>query len=134
MPPCHRLRRKNLLAVHDVFVRLGGGSRPKQISKWDMRQIRGRAMNTPFLHKLFLGHPCKIPETSRFLPSKLKEDKLSREGTNFSTPTPFAWKTPTPPGGLRTHMIREEQTRFLSKPWLCLSDTRRFRHCVVFGV
>ena len=35
------------------------------------------------------GHPGKIPGTSRFLSSKPKEDKLSREGTNFSATNPW---------------------------------------------
>ena len=50
-------------------------------------------------HKLFLSRlfehpqgvrdiPAKFPGRLRFLPSKTKEDKLSREGTNSSTPTP----------------------------------------------
>ena len=43
-------------------------------------------LNTP----RSLGHPGKIPGTSRFLPSKPKIDKLSREGANFLTPTPPA--------------------------------------------
>ena len=37
----------------------------------------------------FLGHP-------RFLSSKPKEDKLSREGTNFSATTPSRGRPPTP--------------------------------------
>ena len=49
-----------------------------------------------------LGHPAKFQGHPRFLPSKPKEDKLLREGTNFLTTKPFAWKTPTPPSGLRT--------------------------------
>ena len=61
-----------------------------------------------FLQRLFehprgSGHPCKIPGTYQ-VPSKPKEDKLSREGTNFRPP-PFAWKTPTPPGSLRTPKV-----------------------------
>ena len=32
--------------------------------------------------------PARFPEHPSFPPSKPKEDKLSREGTNFSTPTP----------------------------------------------
>ena len=45
--------------------------------------------------------PAKFPGHPRFLSSKPKEDKLSREGTNF----PFAWKTPTPPGSLWTQKV-----------------------------
>ena len=59
-------------------------------------------MNTYFLHKLFEhprgpGHLGKIPGTSQAPPSKPKEDKLSREGTNFSTPTPSRGRPPPHP-------------------------------------
>ena len=53
-----------------------------------------RKMRTNFfLHKLLdhpqgPGHPSKFSGRPRFLSSKRKEDKLSREGTNFSATTP----------------------------------------------
>ena len=46
--------------------------------------------------------PAKLRGHPRFLSSKPREDKLSREGANHH---PFAWKTPTPPGGLRTPKV-----------------------------
>ena len=42
------------------------------------------------------GYPGKFPGHPRFLPSKPKEDKLSREGKKLFDPHPFAWKTPHP--------------------------------------
>ena len=50
-----------------------------------------------------LGHPSEIPGTSQILSSKPKEDKLSREGTNFSATTPSRGRPP--PGGLRTQKV-----------------------------
>ena len=38
--------------------------------------------------------PAKIPGHPRFLTSKPKEDKLSREGTNFSATTPLRGRPP----------------------------------------
>ena len=38
--------------------------------------------------------PAKIPGYPRFFSSKPKEDKLSREGTKFSTPTPSHGRPP----------------------------------------
>ena len=38
--------------------------------------------------------PAKIPGHPRFLPSKPKEDKLSREGTSFSAPTSSRGRPP----------------------------------------
>ena len=76
-------------------------------------------MNTLFFLTNFLntfrgpGHPDKIPGHPKFLPLKPKEDKLSRDGMNFSTPT---WKTPTPPGGLRTQEVNLCALFSLPKP------------------
>ena len=53
------------------------------------------------LHKLFWTPPgvrdipAKFPGYPRFLSSKPKEDKLSREGTKFSTPTPSRGRPPS---------------------------------------
>ena len=67
--------------------------------------VRGRKMNTNFFRTNFLNTPkgsgTKFPGHPRFLTSKPKEDKLSREGTNFS----ITWKTSTPPGGLWTQKV-----------------------------
>ena len=41
--------------------------------------------------------PAKFPKRPRFLPSKPKEDKLLREGPNFSTTTPFRGRHPPHP-------------------------------------
>ena len=70
---------------------------------------------TFFLHKLFehpqgsgtsrqisRDIPANFPGHPRFLSSKPKEDKLSRESTNFLATTPSCGRPPPPPGGLRT--------------------------------
>ena len=49
--------------------------------------------------------PAKFPGHPRFLSSKPKQDKLSREGTNFSATTPSHGRSPPPPGGLRTQQV-----------------------------
>ena len=52
-----------------------------------------KCMNTPRVRDIpakFLGHP-------KFLSSKPKEDKLSREGTDFSTTTPSCGRPPPHP-------------------------------------
>ena len=61
---------------------------------------RERKMRTNFFCTNFLnaptgpGHPGKIPGTSQILSSKPKEDKLSRESTNFSATTPSRGRPP----------------------------------------
>ena len=45
--------------------------------------------------------PAKILGHPGFLPSRPKEDKLSREGTNFSTTTPSRGRPPPHPVGSR---------------------------------
>ena len=71
---------------------------------------RERKMRTKFFCTNFLntargpGHPGKNSRTSRILSSKPKEDKVSRGHEVFGH-HPFAWKTPTPPGGLRTQKL-----------------------------
>ena len=51
------------------------------------------------------GHPGKFQGYPRFPPSKPNENKLSREGTNFSTPTPSRGRPPIPPGNLRAQKV-----------------------------
>ena len=62
-----------------------------------IRSIGSEKCAQTILHKLFEWgpeHPGKIPGHPRFLPSKSKEDKLSREGTNFSATTPSRGRPP----------------------------------------
>ena len=66
---------------------------------------RGRKMSTNFFCTNFLntprgpGHPSKIPGTSQVPP---QGRQTFEGGHELFDPHPFAWKTPTPPGGLRT--------------------------------
>ena len=72
---------------------------------------RGRKMRTKFFCTNFLniargpGHPGKIPGTSR-IPLFETQGRQSFEGGHeVFGHHPFAWKTPTPPGGLRTQKL-----------------------------
>ena len=58
------------------------------------------------------GHPGQNSGIWDVLPSKPKEDKLSREGTKFSATTPSRGRPP--PGGLRTQKVN------LCAPFSCL--------------
>ena len=76
------------------LCRSDGISKPTTLSMFH----RERKMRTNFLHKLF-EHPqgdipAKFPAHARCLSSKPKEDKLSREGTNFSATTPSRGRPP----------------------------------------
>ena len=52
-----------------------------------------------------LGHPGKIPETSQIPPFETQgRQTFEREHELFGH-HPFAWRTPTPPGGLRTQKV-----------------------------
>ena len=83
-------------------------------------------MRTNFFYTNFLntprgpGHPGKIPGTSQILLFEPKEDKLSREGANFSATTPSRGRPPppTPPGGLRTQKVDLCVQEILWNPWL----------------
>ena len=73
--------------------------------------IRERKMRTKFFCTNFLntakgpGHPGKIPGTSR-IPLFETQGRQSFEGGHeVFGHHPFAWKTPTPPGGLRTQKL-----------------------------
>ena len=73
--------------------------------------FRERKMHTKFFCTNFLntargpGHPGKIPGTSR-IPLFETQGKQSFEGGHeVFGHHPFAWKTPTPPGGLRTQKL-----------------------------
>ena len=57
-------------------------------------------LNTPGVRDI----QATFPARHRCLSSKPKEDKLSREGANFSH-HPFSWKTPTSSGGLWTQKV-----------------------------
>ena len=48
------------------------------------------------------GHPCKIPGTSQIPLFKLQGRQTSEGGRELCDPHPFGWKTPSPPGALRT--------------------------------
>ena len=73
--------------------------------------FRERRMRTKFFCTNFLntasdpGHPGKIPGTSR-IPLFETQGRQSFEGGHeVFGHHPFAWKTPTPPGGLRTQKL-----------------------------
>ena len=73
--------------------------------------FRERKMRTKFFCTNFLntargpGHPGKIPGTSR-IPLFETQGRQSFEGGHeVFGHHPFAWKTPTPPGGLRTQKL-----------------------------
>ena len=76
------------------------GTDPSLRAFWASKS-RERKMHANFLCTKLLEHPqnipAKFPGHPRFLPSKPKEDKLSREGTNFSTPTPSGGRPPPQP-------------------------------------
>ena len=72
---------------------------------------RGRKMRTKFFCTNFLntargpGHPGKIPGTSRIPFFKTQGRQSFEGGHEVFGHHPFAWKTPTPPGGLRTQKL-----------------------------
>ena len=74
-------------------------------------KIRERKMRTKFFCTNFLntargpGHPGKIPGTSRIPLFKTQGRQSFEGGHEVFGHHPFAWKTPTPPGGLRTQKL-----------------------------
>ena len=81
-------------------------------------------MRTKFFCTNFLntargpGHPGKIPGTSR-IPLFETQGRQSFEGGHeVFGHHPFAWKTPTPPGGLRTQKLN------LCALFSCLRDNQ----------
>ena len=73
--------------------------------------FRERKMRTKFFCTNFLntargpGHPSKIPGTSRIPLSETQGRQSFEGGHEVFGHHPFAWKTPTPPGGLRTQKL-----------------------------
>ena len=72
---------------------------------------RERKMRTKFFCTNFLniargaGHPGKIPGTSRIPLFETQGRQSFQGGHEVFGHHPFAWKTPTPPGGLRTQKL-----------------------------
>ena len=74
------------------------------------KKLGGENKHNPFVHKLF--ESPQGPRTSRqncrnipaSLPQKPRKTN-NRAKTNFSIPTPFAWKTPTPLGNLPAERV-----------------------------
>ena len=69
---------------------------------WEPTLGNEKCTQTFFLHKLLntpksSGHPGKCPGHPRFPPSKAKQNKISRAGTNFSTTTPSRGRPPPHP-------------------------------------
>ena len=68
-------------------------------------------MHTNFLCTNFLntprgpGHPGKIPGTSRIPLFETQGRQTFERGHELFGRHPFAWKTPTPPSGLRTQKV-----------------------------
>ena len=52
-----------------------------------------------------LGHPGKIPGTSQIPLFETQGRQTFEGGHKLFGHHPFAWKTPTPPGGLRTQKV-----------------------------
>ena len=72
---------------------------------------RERKMRTNFLSTNCLntpkgpGHPGEIPGTSQVPPYESQRRQTFEGEHEVFDPHPFAWKTPTPPGGLRTQKV-----------------------------
>ena len=89
---------------------------------------RERKMRTNFFCTNFLntprgpGHPGKIPRTSQTPLFETQGRPTFEGGHELFDPHPFAWKTPTPPGGLRTQKVNLSalfsHLRFM---WYCAS-------------
>ena len=77
----------------------------------EVPKTRGRKMNTNFFGTNFLstprgpGHPGKNPGTSQVPPFETQVRQTFEGGHEVFDPYPFAWKTPTPPGSLRTQTV-----------------------------
>ena len=73
--------------------------------------IRERKVHTNFFCTNFLntptglGHPGKIPGTSQIPLSEIQGSQTFEGEHELFGHQPFAWKTPTPPGGFRTQKV-----------------------------
>ena len=81
------------------------------VSRYTPPKSRERKMRTNFFCTKFLntprgpGHPGKIPGTSRIPLFETQGRQTFEGGHEVFGHHPFAWKTPTPPGGLRTQTV-----------------------------
>ena len=87
------------------------GQRGRKASLKDALSIGNEKMRTNFFGTNFLntrrglGHPDKIPGTYQ-IPFFETQGRQTFKGEHeLFDPHPFAWKTPTPPGGLRTQKV-----------------------------
>ena len=89
------------------------GTRPTEGRNLEGRdsKIRERKMRTNFFGTNSLntargpGHPNKIPGTSQIPLFETQLRQTFEGGHELFGHHPFAWKTPTPPGGLRTQKV-----------------------------
>ena len=77
---------------------------PKPIHKLGNESCARTFLCTNFLNTPPGSGTSRTNSWDRFLPSKRKEDKLSREGTNFSTHTPSRGRPP-PHSGVQTQKV-----------------------------
>ena len=68
-----------------------------------------------FEHPQGSGHPGNIPGTSQVPPFETQGRQTFKGGHELFDPNPFAWKTPTPPGGLRIQKVNLCARTFLKK-------------------
>ena len=96
-----------------LFTKKTGITKPTKTAQTatQTRGFRERKMRTNFFCTNFSntargpGHPGKNPGTSQ-IPFFETQGRQSFEGGHeVFDPHPFAWKTPTPPGGLRTQKV-----------------------------
>ena len=93
-------------------------------NQFDLVKNRERKMRTNFFCTNFLntargpGHPGRIPGTSRIPLFETQGRQSFDGGHEVFGHHPFAWKTPTPPGGLRTQKLN------LFAPFSCLKKCR----------
>ena len=102
---------RNLCFSFFFFLFRAGGPKPTVYQANGIATLRERKMRTNFFCTNFLnttrgpGHPGKIPGTSR-IPLFETQGRQSFEGGHeVFGHHPFAWKTPTPPGGLRSQNL-----------------------------
>ena len=101
------LGKKNALHIRDIQT----PPNKSCMRQFSPRMVRERKMRTNFFSTNFLntpsgpGHPGRTPGTSQ-IPLFETQGRQTSEGEHeLFGHQPFAWKTPTPPGGLRTQKL-----------------------------
>ena len=104
--PVYRVVQIHKTKADNLQENLDGGNSALVIGFYRERKMRTKFFCTNFSNTPRApGHPGKTPGTSQIPLFETRGRPTFEGGHELFDPHPFAWKTPTPPGGLQTQKV-----------------------------